>query len=274
MADAAARVSARAAGRYGLGMVAALFGLFWGFFFYGLIDLLAFAQGEQFHDALLLSTGWGLVFLFLTAGPLFALSLRASAVSPSALAQVALVAAAVLAAAALSSSPGHLFVSAGLIATVVVLSALGRSPLARGANLALVGRSRGTGDPRCRTMLRLRVDVGADDRRRSAHGRHVGTRSLACAGGAAARAAADLHAGCGASLRLAPAHVERRLSRGVVRGRVLARAGPCGFRESPLGRHHAALVGGVYRRYLPQRAGGRGLADNDSLKPGGASAFA
>ena len=123
MADAAADVSARAIGRFGPGIVAALFALFWGFFFYGLIDLLAFAQGEQFHAALLLSTGWGLVFLFLVAGPLFAMSVRASAVSPSALAQVALVAAAVLAAAALSSSPRHLFVAAGLIATVTVLAA-------------------------------------------------------------------------------------------------------------------------------------------------------
>jgi hypothetical protein len=35
----------------------------------GHIDLLAFAQDEQFHAALLLSTGWGLVFLFLIAGP-------------------------------------------------------------------------------------------------------------------------------------------------------------------------------------------------------------
>ena len=126
MAEAAARGSASAAGRFGLGVAAALSGLFWGFFFYGLIDLLAFAQGEQFHAALLLSTGWGLVFLFLTAWPLFALSLRASAVSPSALAQVALVAAAVLAAAALSSSPRHLFVSAALIATVAVLAVLAR----------------------------------------------------------------------------------------------------------------------------------------------------
>jgi hypothetical protein len=126
MADAAANGSASAAGRVWLGVAAAMFGLFWGFFFYGLIDLLAFAQGEQFHAALLLSTGWGLLFLFLTAGPLVALSARAPAVSPSALAQVALVAAAVGLAAALSSSPGHLVVSAGLIATVAVLAVLGR----------------------------------------------------------------------------------------------------------------------------------------------------
>src|SRR3954468_23164702 len=122
MADAVAEVAPSVTGRPWLRVAAALLGLFWGFFFYGLIDLLAFAQGEQFHAALVLSTGWGLVFLFLTGGPLVALSLRASAVSPSALAQVALVAAAVIAAAALSSSPGHVFISAGLIATVAVLA--------------------------------------------------------------------------------------------------------------------------------------------------------
>jgi hypothetical protein len=46
--------------------------LFWGFFFYGLIDLLACAQGAQFHAALVLSTGWGLLFRFLVARPALA----------------------------------------------------------------------------------------------------------------------------------------------------------------------------------------------------------
>ena len=101
-------------------------GLFWGFFFYGLIDLLAFAQGEQFHAALVLSTGWGLLFLFLVAAPLVALAVRASAVSPSALAEVALVAAAVITAAALSSSPRYLSVAAGLVVTVAVLALAAR----------------------------------------------------------------------------------------------------------------------------------------------------
>ena len=90
---------------YGCGSWPAYLGLIWGFFFYGLIDLLAYAQGEQFHAALVLSTGWGLLFLFLVAAPLVSLAVRASAVSPSALAEVALVAAAVITAAVLSSSP-------------------------------------------------------------------------------------------------------------------------------------------------------------------------
>src|SRR5947209_2955617 len=47
---------------------------FWGLFFYGLIDLLAFLQGEEFHASLLLSTGWGLLYVFLVAAPLCALA--------------------------------------------------------------------------------------------------------------------------------------------------------------------------------------------------------
>ena len=105
MLDVDADVSGSVDRRLWVRVLAGLFGLFWGFFFYGLIDLLAFAQGEQFHAALVLSTGWGLLFLFLVAAPLVALAVRASAVAPSALAEVALVAAAVITAAALSSSP-------------------------------------------------------------------------------------------------------------------------------------------------------------------------
>src|SRR5712671_3990852 len=114
MAHADTEVPGSAGRRASLPFVACLLGLFWGFFFYGLIDLLAFAQGEQFHATLLLSTGWGLVFLVLVAAPLVAVGVRAHAVSPSALAQVTLVAAAVIAAAALSASPWHVIVAAGL----------------------------------------------------------------------------------------------------------------------------------------------------------------
>src|SRR3954451_15019465 len=122
MRDLDADVSGSVDRRLWLRVLAGLFGLFWGFFFYDLIDLLAFAQGEEFHAALLLSTGWGLLFLFLVAAPLVALAARASAVSPVALAQVALVAAAVITAAALSSSPRYLSVAAGLLVTVAVLA--------------------------------------------------------------------------------------------------------------------------------------------------------
>ena len=126
MLDVDADVSGSVDRRLWLRVLAGLFGVFWGFFFYGLIDLLAFAQGEQFHAALLLSTGWGLLFLFLVAAPLVALAVRPSAVSPSALAEVTLVAAAVITAAALSSSPGYLSVAAGLVVTVAVLALAAR----------------------------------------------------------------------------------------------------------------------------------------------------
>lgn len=126
MARAGANVLGSADRRAGLPFLAYLLGVFWGFFFFGLIDLLAFAQGEQFHPTLLLSTGWGLVFLFLVAAPVVALGVRASAVSGSALAEVALVAISVAAAAALSSSPRHLVVAGGLLATVAVLAVLSR----------------------------------------------------------------------------------------------------------------------------------------------------
>src|SRR5690349_3523897 len=91
MVDADAKVRGSSKSRLWLPFAACLFGVFWGLLFYGLIDLLAFAQGEEFHATLLLSTGWGLVFVFLIAAPVVALGVRASAVSSSALAELALV---------------------------------------------------------------------------------------------------------------------------------------------------------------------------------------
>lgn len=96
--------------------------IFWGFFFYGLIDLLAFAQGPDFHQNLLLSTGWGLLFLFLVAAPLFAVATRPAAVTPAALGLVAAAALAVTAGAAASGSAKHLVVAAGLAATAAVVA--------------------------------------------------------------------------------------------------------------------------------------------------------
>ena len=56
MLDVDADASGSVDGRVWLRVLAGLSGLFWGFFFYGLIDLLALAQGAQFHAALVLST--------------------------------------------------------------------------------------------------------------------------------------------------------------------------------------------------------------------------
>lgn len=45
--------------------VASLLAVFW-VSFLGLIDLFVFLQGATFHEALLLETGWGLLFVFLS----------------------------------------------------------------------------------------------------------------------------------------------------------------------------------------------------------------
>src|SRR3954447_16423911 len=96
-------------------VLAALLAMFWGLAFYGLIDLLAFAQGAEFHATVLLSTGWGLFFLVVVAAPLVALSVRPWAVGPSALAQVALAAVALILATTVAGSFRHLSVAAGLL---------------------------------------------------------------------------------------------------------------------------------------------------------------
>src|SRR4051795_7241776 len=82
--------------------------LVWGLFLYGVVDLLAFLQGEEFHDSILLSTGWGLLFLFLVAGPLAVLCLGRAAWSASAGTQIVAVALALVVAAALSAAPRFL----------------------------------------------------------------------------------------------------------------------------------------------------------------------
>lgn len=106
-------------------LLALVMAAFWGFFFFGLIDLLAFAAGPDFHTSLMLSTGWGLVFLFLVAAPLLAVGMRPHLAAPAALGLVAAVAAAVTAGALLSGSVPHLTVAAGLAATVVLIAAAG-----------------------------------------------------------------------------------------------------------------------------------------------------
>jgi hypothetical protein len=116
-------------------VLAGLLAVFWGFVFYGLIDLLAFAQGPEFHATVVLSTGWGLLFLVLVAGPLGAAVVRAGTWS-TAVGQVAVVAVAVAVAAGLSGSPRHLLLAGALLATAAALFALRPSTAGR----ARVGR--------------------------------------------------------------------------------------------------------------------------------------
>jgi len=99
--------------------------LFWALLFFGIVDLLAFLQGEEFHDTILLSTGWGLLFLFLVAGPLVVLSVGRATWSAAASVEVAAVALALVAAAALSTAPRYLLAALGVAVTVVVVTLLG-----------------------------------------------------------------------------------------------------------------------------------------------------
>ena len=99
--------------------------VWWGLLFFGLIDLLAFVQGPDFHDAVLLSTGWGLLFLFLVASPLTVLCVRSRSVSSSVSAQIACVTVALAIAALLSESPRYLIAVAGMAATAAVVTMLG-----------------------------------------------------------------------------------------------------------------------------------------------------
>lgn len=109
-------------------VVAALATLGWGFFFFGIIDLLVVViQDERFHDAYLLETGWGLLYTVLVSVPLIALAIRPG--SFLLLAQVAAVATAVAVAAVVTPAWDQLIPAAGLFATAAVLSwASGKRP--------------------------------------------------------------------------------------------------------------------------------------------------
>jgi len=75
------------------------------------------------HASLVLSTGWGLLFLVLVAGPLGTVAVRPGT-RTTAVGQVAVAGVAVGVAAALSGSPRHLLVAGGLLATAVALVAV------------------------------------------------------------------------------------------------------------------------------------------------------
>ena len=114
---AAARVAAR--------VFAGLAAVFWGFFWFGLIDLLVVViQDEQFHEDYLFESGWGLLYLVLVAVPLIVLAVRPG--HPVALAQLGVVAAAVLVGAAWGSALPQLWNGLGLALTALVLALLGR----------------------------------------------------------------------------------------------------------------------------------------------------
>src|SRR4051794_40526977 len=106
-------------------VAAVILAVWWGLVFFGLIDLLAFLQGPEFHDSILLSTGWGLLFLFLVAGPLSVLALRPGSAASSASAQIGCVTVALVVAAFLGQSAGYLLAAGGVGVTVVPVPVLG-----------------------------------------------------------------------------------------------------------------------------------------------------
>ena len=96
--------------------VAALGALFWGFFFYGLIDLLVpVVSMEGFYESYLLETGWGVLYLMLVAVPLLCVAIRPEFTSP--IAQVALAGCAVGVIAVLTPAWLQLLPAAGLLLT-------------------------------------------------------------------------------------------------------------------------------------------------------------
>ena len=208
-----------------LRILAALLAVFWGLAFYGLIDLLAFAQGPEFHATLLLSTGWGLLFLFLVAAPLLTLCIRSPAVSGAALAEVALVGCR----GGRCGGCGRLG-AAGARRRRAAPHGRGAGrhhprPPRPGGGMALVGPTRSPRGPRARPVLRLCVVPGPHDRQRRADRRYVGVRPPARAGCAAARAAADLGARSRPPCGVASARLVGGRRGGVVCGGLLARAG-------------------------------------------------
>lgn len=96
--------------------------VFWGFFFFGLIDLLGFLQGAEFHPTVVLSTGWGLLFVFLVAVPLCATVFGRGDSTKSVAAELVAVALALAAAAGLAQSARHLLPAVGIAATAALIA--------------------------------------------------------------------------------------------------------------------------------------------------------
>lgn len=106
-------------------VVSAAAAVFWGFFFFGLIDLLTpFVEGELFAAHYLTETGWGLTYLVLVAVPLLVLVARPG--STVALLQLAAVGLALGLGALMAGSSTHLLPALGVLVTAGLVAALGR----------------------------------------------------------------------------------------------------------------------------------------------------
>jgi hypothetical protein len=109
-------------------VVSVLAVLFWGFLWFGLIDLLVVVQqDDRFYAHYLFESGWGLLYLVLVSVPLAILAWHPG--DPVALAQLSTVTAAVLAGAAWGVALPQLWNGIGLVFTVGLLAWLGgRAP--------------------------------------------------------------------------------------------------------------------------------------------------
>ena len=104
--------------------------VFWGFLWFGLIDLLVVVeQDSRFDEHYLLESGWGLLYLVLVTVPIVVLARRPG--DPVALSQLAVDTVAVLVGAAWGSARPQLWNGLGLAVTVGLLAVLGRGRLVR-----------------------------------------------------------------------------------------------------------------------------------------------
>lgn len=112
--------------RSGARVVAALAAAFWGFLWFGLIDLLVVVeQDERFHEHYLFESGWGLLYLVVVAVPLVVLAIRPG--DPIACAQLVVATLAVLLGALWGLAWPQLWTGLGLALTVAVLAWLGQA---------------------------------------------------------------------------------------------------------------------------------------------------
>jgi hypothetical protein len=104
-------------------LVAAFCAVFWGYLFFGIIDLaVVLDRTPGFYDSYLLETGWGLLFTVLVAAPMAVLSVRPTLVMP--VTQVAVVAVCVAVPAVVAPYARLLFPAAGLLLSAAVVSVL------------------------------------------------------------------------------------------------------------------------------------------------------
>ena len=100
--------------------VATLGALFWGIFFFGLVDLIAiFMPLEGFYEQYLLEAGWGVLYFMLVTVPLLSVAFVPGLTSP--VTQVALAGCAVAVAAVLTLTWPQLLPAGGLLLIAAAL---------------------------------------------------------------------------------------------------------------------------------------------------------